>query len=46
MLEPPEKSRPMTGPLEGIPLPAIDRLPDYELGFRQSASAGELRIQK
>ena len=46
MLGQPEKSRPMTSPLEGIPLPAIDRLPDYELGFWQSASAGELRIQK
>ena len=46
MLAQPEKSRPMTGPLEGIPLPAIDRLPDYEFGFWQSASAGELRIQK
>ena len=46
MLVQPEKSRPMTGPLEGIPLPAIVRLPDYELGFWQSASAGELRIQK
>ena len=40
------KSRPMLGPLEGIPLPAIDRLPDYERGFWEASRNGELRIQR
>jgi len=40
------KSRPMTGPLEGIPLPDLDRLPDYERGFWEASHSGELRIQK
>lgn len=40
------KSRPMTGPLEGIPLPDLDRLPDYERGFWEATHNNELRIQK
>jgi len=40
------KSRPMTGPLEGIPLPDLDRLPDYERGFWEATLNNELRIQK
>ncbi|GIT44824.1 MAG: hypothetical protein Ct9H300mP11_27600 [Chloroflexota bacterium] len=27
------KSRPMTKPLEGVPLPDLERIPDYERGF-------------
>ena len=37
------KSRPMSGPLEGIPLPDLDRLPDYERGFWDASRNGELR---
>ena len=40
------KSRPMTGPLEGIPLPDLDRLPDYERGFWEASHNRELRIQQ
>ena len=40
------KSRPMSGPLEGIPLPDLDRLPDYERGFWDASRNGELRIQR
>jgi len=40
------KSRPMTGPLEGIPLPDLDRLPNYERGFWEASHNSELRIQK
>ncbi len=40
------KSRPMAGPLEGIPLPDLDRLPDYERGFWEGSSNRELRIQQ
>ena len=40
------KSRPMSGPLEGIPLPNLDRLPDYERGFWEGSYNSELRIQK
>ena len=42
----PVKSRPMTAPLEGVPLPDLDRLPDYERGFWEGARHGELRIQR
>jgi len=40
------KSRPMTGPLEGIPLPDLDRLRDYERGFWEASHNSEPRIQK
>ena len=40
------KSRPMTAPLEGVPLPDLDLLPDYERGFWEGTQAGELRIQQ
>ena len=40
------KSRPMTAPLEGVPLPDLERFPDYEQGFWQGTRAGELRIQR
>ena len=40
------KSRPMTAPLEGVPLPDLDLLPDYERGFWEGTEAGELRIQQ
>ena len=39
-------SRPMTGPLEGIPLPDLENLPDYERGFWDAARDHELRIQQ
>ena len=39
-------SRPMTAPLEGVPLPDLERLPDYERGFWEGSKAGELRIQR
>ncbi len=39
------KSRPMVGPLEGIPLPDLERLPDYERGFWEASRNRELRIQ-
>ena len=40
------KSPAMTGPLEGVPLPDLDRVPDYERGFWEGTRAGELRIQR
>ena len=40
------KSRPMTAPLEGVPLPDLERLPDYERGFWEGSREGELRIQR
>ena len=40
------KSRPMTVPLEGIPLPDLERLPDYERGFWEASRNHELRIQQ
>lgn len=40
------KSRPMDGPLEGLPLPDLERVPDYEQGFWEGTRAGELRIQQ
>lgn len=40
------KSRPMTAPLQGIPLPDVDALPDYERGFWEGTTTGELRIQR
>lgn len=40
------KSRQMTAPLEGVPLPDLDRLPDYEQGFWEGTRNGELRIQQ
>ena len=40
------QSRPMTGPLEGVPLPELERVPDYERGFWDGTQAGELRIQR
>lgn len=39
-------SRPMTAPLEGVPLPDLDRVPDYERGFWEATRNGELRIQR
>ena len=36
----------MTKPLEGIPLPDIENLPDYERGFWEGARDHELRIQQ
>ena len=40
------KSRPMSAPLEGVPLPDLERIPDYEQGFWEGARNGELRIQQ
>ena len=40
------KSRPMAAPLEGVPLPDLERLPDYEQGFWEGSRNGELRIQQ
>lgn len=40
------KSRPMTAPLEGVPLPDLDRISDYERGFWEGTGQGELRIQQ
>ena len=40
------KSRPMSAPLEGVPLPDLELLPDYELGFWEGSRNGELRIQQ
>ena len=40
------RSRPMTTALEGLPLPDLDRIPDYEQGFWQGSRSGELRIQR
>ena len=44
--EQPVKSRPMTVPLEGVPLPDLERIPDYEQGFWEGARNRELRIQQ
>ena len=44
--ERPAKSPPMTGPLEGVPLPELERVPNYEMGFWDGTRAGELRIQQ
>ena len=41
-----EKSRPMSRPLEGVPLPDLKRIPDYERGFWEGTQQGELRIQQ
>ena len=40
------KSRPMSAPLEGLPLPDLERIPDYERGFWEGTREGELRIQQ
>ena len=40
------KSPAMTKPLEGVPLPDLERVPDYEQGFWEGTRAGELRIQR
>ena len=40
------KSPPMTWPLEGVPLPELERVPNYERGFWEGTQAGELRIQR
>ena len=40
------KSRPMTKPLEGVPLPDLERIPDYERGFWEGSHNQELRIQR
>ncbi len=40
------KSPPMTAPLEGVPLPDLERVPDYEQGFWEGTRQGELRIQR
>ena len=40
------QSQPMTRPLEGVPLPELERVPDYERGFWEGTRAGELRIQR
>jgi uncharacterized OB-fold protein len=40
------KSRPMITSLEGVPLPDLVRLPDYEQGFWEGTRNGELRIQQ
>ena len=39
-------SKSMTGPLEGIPLPDLESIPDYERGFWEAALDHELRIQQ
>ena len=44
--EPVAKSPSMTKPLEGLPLPDLERVPDYEQGFWEGTRAGELRIQR
>ena len=40
------RSREMTGPLEGLPLPDLEYLPDYERGFWEGTRSHELRIQR
>ena len=40
------KSRPMSAPLEGLPLPDLELLPDYERGFWEGSRNEELRIQQ
>ena len=44
--EPAANSPAMTKPLEGVPLPDLERVPDYERGFWEGTKAGELRIQR
>ena len=44
--EPVVKSPAMTKPLEGVPLPDLERIPDYERGFWEGTRQGELRIQQ
>ena len=44
--EPASTSRPMTAPLEGVPLPDLERIPDYERGFWEGTRQGELRVQQ
>ena len=44
--EQPAKSRPMSVPLEGLPLPDLEGIPDYERGFWEGSRNGELRIQQ
>ena len=39
-------SPPMTGLLEGVPLPDLERVPDYERGFWEGSRQGELRMQR
>lgn len=39
------KSKAMTKPLVGIPLPDLESLPDYERGFWEATANHELRIQ-
>ncbi|MCE2464263.1 MAG: hypothetical protein J4F46_10235, partial [Dehalococcoidia bacterium] len=36
----------MTKPLEGLPLPDIENLPDYERGFWEASRKHELGIQQ
>ena len=36
----------MAGPLEGLPLPDLEYLPDYERGFWEGTRSHELRIQR
>ena len=36
----------MTGPLAGLPLPDLDRLPEYERGFWEGTRERQLRIQR
>ena len=40
------KSKPMSGPLEGLPLPDLEHLPNYEQGFWEGSHNRELRIQR
>ena len=40
------KSKVMTKPLEGIPLPDLEHAPDYERGFWEGTRNHELRIQQ
>ena len=40
------KSEAMTRPLEGVPLPDIENLPDYERGFWEASRGHELCIQQ
>ena len=40
------RSRAMTRPLEGIPLPDLERLPDYERGFWEGTHSHELHTQR
>ena len=44
--EPVTKSPAMAKPLEGVPLPDLERVPDYERGFWEGTRNGELRIQQ